>query len=129
MTKSAMLLTGPLGLGHEMMARCCAQLLEQSMDWYHVRTHIDSQITHWRTMGKHDWAEALEQCLGLLATVRLDHPDHHVVAVAATDTVRPVQELNDPTQLRGLAERLIQLAHSGPQPISTHALPGVTILW
>lgn len=30
MTKTAMLLTGPLGLGHEMMARCCAQLLEQS---------------------------------------------------------------------------------------------------
>jgi processive 1,2-diacylglycerol beta-glucosyltransferase len=25
-----MLLAGPLGLGHEMMARCCAQLLEQS---------------------------------------------------------------------------------------------------
>jgi processive 1,2-diacylglycerol beta-glucosyltransferase len=29
-TKSAMLLTGPLGLGHEMMARCCAQLLDRS---------------------------------------------------------------------------------------------------
>ena len=28
--KTAMLLTGPLGLGHEMMARCCARLLEQS---------------------------------------------------------------------------------------------------
>ena len=25
-----MLLTGPLGLGHEMMARCCARLLERS---------------------------------------------------------------------------------------------------
>ena len=30
MTKTAMLLTGPLGLGHEMMARCCARLLEES---------------------------------------------------------------------------------------------------
>ena len=30
MTKTATLLTGPLGLGHEMMARCCAQLLGQS---------------------------------------------------------------------------------------------------
>ena len=30
MAKTATLLTGPLGLGHEMMARCCAQLLEQS---------------------------------------------------------------------------------------------------
>jgi processive 1,2-diacylglycerol beta-glucosyltransferase len=30
MAKTAVLLTGPLGLGHEMMARCCAQLLEQS---------------------------------------------------------------------------------------------------
>lgn len=30
MTKTAMLLAGPLGLGHEMMARCCTQLLEQS---------------------------------------------------------------------------------------------------
>jgi processive 1,2-diacylglycerol beta-glucosyltransferase len=29
-TKTAMLLTGPLGLGHEMMTRCCARLLEQS---------------------------------------------------------------------------------------------------
>jgi processive 1,2-diacylglycerol beta-glucosyltransferase len=29
-TKTAMLLTGPLGLGHEMMARCCAGLLERS---------------------------------------------------------------------------------------------------
>jgi processive 1,2-diacylglycerol beta-glucosyltransferase len=29
-TKTAMLLTGPLGLGHEMMARCCARLLEES---------------------------------------------------------------------------------------------------
>jgi processive 1,2-diacylglycerol beta-glucosyltransferase len=38
-TKSAMLLTGPLGLGHEMMARCCGQLLEQS--GWHVR-RLDS---------------------------------------------------------------------------------------
>jgi UDP-N-acetylglucosamine:LPS N-acetylglucosamine transferase len=29
-TKDAVLLTGPLGLGHEMMARCCARLLERS---------------------------------------------------------------------------------------------------
>ena len=28
--KTAMVLTGPLGLGHEMMARFCARLLEQS---------------------------------------------------------------------------------------------------
>jgi processive 1,2-diacylglycerol beta-glucosyltransferase len=38
-TRSAMLLTGPLGLGHEMMARCCGQLLEQS--GWHVR-RLDS---------------------------------------------------------------------------------------
>jgi hypothetical protein len=30
MTKDAVLLAGPLGLGHEMMARCCAGLLERS---------------------------------------------------------------------------------------------------
>ena len=28
MTGDAVLLGGPLGLGHEMMARCCADLLE-----------------------------------------------------------------------------------------------------
>jgi processive 1,2-diacylglycerol beta-glucosyltransferase len=38
-TKTAMLLTGPLGLGHAMMADCCARLLERS-GW---RTrHLDS---------------------------------------------------------------------------------------
>ena len=30
MTGDAVLLGGPLGLGHEMMARCCADLLERS---------------------------------------------------------------------------------------------------
>src|SRR5712672_2816916 len=30
MTGDAVLLAGPLGLGHEMMARCCADLLERS---------------------------------------------------------------------------------------------------
>ncbi len=39
MTNNAVLLTGPLGLGHEMMARCCAQLLERS--GWHVR-RLDS---------------------------------------------------------------------------------------
>jgi processive 1,2-diacylglycerol beta-glucosyltransferase len=29
-TRTAMLLAGPLGLGHEMMARCCAQLLDKA---------------------------------------------------------------------------------------------------
>ena len=39
MTKNAVLLGGPLGLGHEMMARSCVQVLERS-GW---RTrHLDS---------------------------------------------------------------------------------------
>ena len=33
------------------------------MDWYHVRIHIDAQISYRRAVGKHDWADALEQCL------------------------------------------------------------------
>jgi processive 1,2-diacylglycerol beta-glucosyltransferase len=38
-TKTAMLLTGPLGLGHRVMADCCAQLLERS--GWHTR-RLDS---------------------------------------------------------------------------------------
>jgi hypothetical protein len=33
------------------------------MDWDHIRTHVESQISYWRAVGKLDWAEALEQCL------------------------------------------------------------------
>ena len=47
MTKNAMLLTGPLGLGHEMMARCCAQLLEQS-GWRTRRLDSMSLLGPWR---------------------------------------------------------------------------------
>jgi processive 1,2-diacylglycerol beta-glucosyltransferase len=45
-TKSAVLLTGPLGLGHEMMARCCAQLLEQS-GWRTRRLDSMSLLGRW----------------------------------------------------------------------------------
>jgi hypothetical protein len=30
------------------------------MDWEHVRTHVESQISYWRAVGKQDWAEVLE---------------------------------------------------------------------
>jgi processive 1,2-diacylglycerol beta-glucosyltransferase len=46
-TKSAVLLTGPLGLGHEMMARCCARLLEQS-GWRVRRLDSMSLLGPWR---------------------------------------------------------------------------------
>ncbi len=46
MTKTAMLLTGPLGLGHEMMARCCAHLLEQS-GWRTRRLDSMSLLGTW----------------------------------------------------------------------------------
>jgi hypothetical protein len=39
-TRTVILLTGPLGLGHEMMARCCTGLLERS-GW---RTQASSAI-------------------------------------------------------------------------------------
>jgi UDP-N-acetylglucosamine:LPS N-acetylglucosamine transferase len=42
-----MLLTGPLGLGHEMMARCSAQLLEQS-GWRTHRLDSMSLLGPWR---------------------------------------------------------------------------------
>jgi processive 1,2-diacylglycerol beta-glucosyltransferase len=42
-----MLLAGPLGLGHEMMARCCAQLLEQS-GWRTRRLDSMSLLGPWR---------------------------------------------------------------------------------
>jgi processive 1,2-diacylglycerol beta-glucosyltransferase len=45
-TKNAMLLTGPLGLGHEMMARCCARLLEQS-GWRTRRLDSMSLLGPW----------------------------------------------------------------------------------
>jgi processive 1,2-diacylglycerol beta-glucosyltransferase len=46
-TKTAMLLTGPLGLGHEMMARCCAQLLARS-GWHTRRLDSMSLLGPWR---------------------------------------------------------------------------------
>jgi processive 1,2-diacylglycerol beta-glucosyltransferase len=46
MTKTAMLLTGPLGLGHEMMARCCARLLEES-GWETRRLDSMSLLGPW----------------------------------------------------------------------------------
>jgi processive 1,2-diacylglycerol beta-glucosyltransferase len=45
-TRSAILLSGPLGLGHEMMARCCAQLLEQS-GWRTRRLDSMSLLGPW----------------------------------------------------------------------------------
>ena len=36
---------------------------EEAMDWEKLRTHVDSQISYWRALGKHDWADALEECL------------------------------------------------------------------
>jgi processive 1,2-diacylglycerol beta-glucosyltransferase len=45
-TKTAVLLTGPLGLGHEMMARCCARLLEQS-GWRARRLDSISLLGPW----------------------------------------------------------------------------------
>jgi processive 1,2-diacylglycerol beta-glucosyltransferase len=46
MTRTAVLLTGPLGLGHEMMARCCAGLLEQS-GWHTRRLDSMSLLGSW----------------------------------------------------------------------------------
>jgi processive 1,2-diacylglycerol beta-glucosyltransferase len=45
-TKTAMLLTGPLGLGHEMMTRCCARLLEES-GWQSRRLDSLSLLGPW----------------------------------------------------------------------------------
>jgi processive 1,2-diacylglycerol beta-glucosyltransferase len=45
-TKTAMLLTGPFGLGHEMMARCCAHLLERS-GWRTRRLDSVSLLGSW----------------------------------------------------------------------------------
>jgi UDP-N-acetylglucosamine:LPS N-acetylglucosamine transferase len=47
MTNTAVLLTGPLGLGHEMMARCCARLLERS-GWRVRRLDSMSLLGPWR---------------------------------------------------------------------------------
>lgn len=47
MTKTAVLLTGPLGLGHEMMARCCAGVLERS-GWRTRRLDSMSLLGPWR---------------------------------------------------------------------------------
>lgn len=33
------------------------------MDWEQIRNSVKSQISYWRAVGKHNWAEALEQCL------------------------------------------------------------------
>jgi hypothetical protein len=33
------------------------------MLWEHARDLVNQQICHWRSLGKHEWAEALEQCL------------------------------------------------------------------
>jgi hypothetical protein len=33
------------------------------MDSEHVRTRVESQISYWRSVGRLDWAEALELCL------------------------------------------------------------------
>ena len=46
MTRSAMLLAGPLGLGHEMMARCCAGLLEGA-GWQSRRLDSMSLLGPW----------------------------------------------------------------------------------
>jgi processive 1,2-diacylglycerol beta-glucosyltransferase len=46
-TKTATMLTGPLGLGHEMMARGCGQLLEQS-GWEVRRLDSMSLLGPWR---------------------------------------------------------------------------------
>ena len=46
MTRSAMLLAGPLGLGHEMMARCCAELLEGA-GWQSRRLDSMSLLGPW----------------------------------------------------------------------------------
>ena len=46
MTKDAVLLTGPLGLGHEMMARSCADVLERS-GWRTRRLDSMSLLGPW----------------------------------------------------------------------------------
>jgi processive 1,2-diacylglycerol beta-glucosyltransferase len=46
-TKDAVLLTGPLGLGHEMMARSCAEVLEQS-GWRTRRLDSLALLGRWR---------------------------------------------------------------------------------
>jgi len=45
-TKDAVLLTGPLGLGHEMMARSCADVLERS-GWRTRRLDSMSLLGPW----------------------------------------------------------------------------------
>ena len=47
MTKTAVVLTGPLGLGHEMMTRCCTRLLEGS-GWRVRRLDSMSLLGRWR---------------------------------------------------------------------------------
>ncbi len=47
MSKDAVLLTGPLGLGHEMMARSCADVLEQS-GWRTRRLDSLALLGRWR---------------------------------------------------------------------------------
>ncbi len=46
MTNDAVLLTGPLGLGHEMMARSCAEVLERS-GWRTRRLDSMSLLGPW----------------------------------------------------------------------------------
>lgn len=52
MTKTALLLTGPLGLGHEMMARSCSRLLEQE-GWRTRRLDSMSLLGRWSAAGQH----------------------------------------------------------------------------
>ena len=47
MTKDAVLLTGPIGLGHEMMARCCEDLLAK-VGWRTRRLDSMSLLGSWR---------------------------------------------------------------------------------
>ena len=47
MTKTAVVLSGPLGLGHEMMTRCCTRLLEGS-GWRVRRLDSMSLLGRWR---------------------------------------------------------------------------------
>ena len=51
MTKDAVLLTGPLGLGHEMMARSCADVLEQS-GWRTRRLDSLALLGRWGGVGE-----------------------------------------------------------------------------
>ncbi len=51
MSKDAVLLTGPLGLGHEMMARSCADVLEQS-GWRTRRLDSLALLGRWGGVGE-----------------------------------------------------------------------------